>query len=273
MSPQPKASKFIILASILRAETNQQRSPLNTAKLKDKARKFEQKDQPERAISVYMQILSGIEGTPEMDHELALYNKVGDLYLKNNEVNSAVDMYERAAHKYVEAGLPNNAIALCNKILRYAPGRTAIYLMLGELMLERGFGPQAHEHLLEYVSRMSRAGDLEAAYRPLVKLANGRHGNDAIRAMVVEQLELAAQRTGLLVTMEEHMIQGGFGSACLEALSELGLDGSRLIRLGFADHFPPHAKREELLTTAFLTPEACVSRIMQEIPSRLPREV
>ena len=56
-----------------------------------------------------------------MDHELAVYNKVGDLYLKINQVNAAVEMYERAAHRYVDSGLPNNAIALCNKILLNAP--------------------------------------------------------------------------------------------------------------------------------------------------------
>ena len=72
---------------------------LNVAKQKDKARKFEQKDQPERAIAEYMQIITALEGTPEMEHELAIFNKVGDLYLKNNEVNSAVEMYERAAQK------------------------------------------------------------------------------------------------------------------------------------------------------------------------------
>ena len=74
------------------------------------------KDQPAKAIEVYLEIVKGLEGTPELDDELALYNKVGDLYLRIRNVNAAVEMYERAVNRYAESGFPNNAIALCNKI-------------------------------------------------------------------------------------------------------------------------------------------------------------
>ena len=40
---------------------------------------------------------------------------------------------------------------------------------------------------------------------------------------------------------------GGFGSAVLEAASELGLDPSRIRRLGIPDHFIEHGERDELL--------------------------
>ena len=240
---------------------------LNVAKQKDKARKFEQKDQPERAIAEYMQIITALEGTPEMEHELALFNKVGDLYLKNNEVNSAVEMYERAAQKYVDSGLPNNAIALCNKILRYAPGRTPIYLMLGELMLERGFGPQAHEHLLEYVSRMSRAGDVQAAFRPLVKLANGRHGNDVMRTMVVEQLELAAQsdpENGGLAKLLGDMAGGG--GAAAEAARKKSASDLVFIDLDDTPSPPPEPPATPPV------PEAPAPPVVEETSEPAPRE-
>jgi len=57
-----------------------------------------------------------------MDAELALYNKIGDLYTKLNKGAEAADMYEKAVKRYIDQGLDNNAIALCNKILRTAPG-------------------------------------------------------------------------------------------------------------------------------------------------------
>ena len=153
------------------------------------------KDQPAKAIEFYLKIIDGLEGTPEMDHELAVFNKVGDLYLKTNEVNSAVEMYERAAQRYVESGLPNNAIALCNKILRNAPGRTATYLMLGDLMLQRGFGAEAKQHLLEYAQRMKKVGQVREAFKALKKFADASPQNNEVRAMLAEQLEAAIRES------------------------------------------------------------------------------
>ncbi len=166
---------------------------LNVNKLKNKARKFELKDQTEKAIGVYLQVVDGLEGSSEMDSELNLYNKIGDLYLKTNDVNAAVEMYERAAKRYAESGLPNNAIALCNKILRTAPGRTGTYLMLGELMLQRGFGGEAKQYLIEYARRMSKAGRVEEAFGALKKFADASPDDQEVRTMLTEQLEAAVQ--------------------------------------------------------------------------------
>ncbi len=197
LSPQSKASRFSILAPFHTTESRAEVGPLalNVDRLKDKARKLELKDQPAKAIEFYLKIIDGLEGTPEMDHELAVFNKVGDLYLKTNEVNSAVEMYERAAQRYVESGLPNNAIALCNKILRNAPGRTTTYLMLGDLMLQRGFGAEAKQHLLEYAQRMKKVGQVREAFKALKKFADASPQNNEVRAMLAEQLEAAIRET------------------------------------------------------------------------------
>ena len=47
--------------------------------------------------------------------------------------------------------------------------------------------------------------------------------------------------------MEEGTLQGGFGSALLEAANRAGLDTRHLVRLGIPDHFVEHAERAELL--------------------------
>ncbi len=197
MSPQSKASKFNLLAPFHTTESRAEVGPLalNVDRLKDKARKLELKDQPAKAIEFYLKIIDGLEGTPEMDQELAVFNKVGDLYLKTNEVNSAVEMDDRAAQRYVESGLPNNAIALCNKILRNAPGRTTTYLMLGDLMLQRGFGAEAKQHLLEYAQRMKKVGQVREAFKALKKFADASPQNTEVRAMLAQQLEVAIQES------------------------------------------------------------------------------
>jgi 1-deoxy-D-xylulose-5-phosphate synthase len=77
-------------------------------------------------------------------------------------------------------------------------------------------------------------------------------------------LEMAAQKSHLIVTLEEHVLSNGFGTACLETFSELGLANTQIIRMGFPDQFMPHAKREELLEMAGLTPEKIALGIIKE---------
>lgn len=128
-----------------------------------------------------------------MADELALYNKLGDLYLKRGDVASAVEQYEAAVNQYTEQGFPNNAIALCNKVLRNAPGRTHIYLKLAKLMMQRGFVSEAKQNLLEYADRMQKAGQIEDAFHALKEFADLSPDNEEIRLLLAEQLKNAAR--------------------------------------------------------------------------------
>jgi tetratricopeptide (TPR) repeat protein len=165
---------------------------LNIVKAKDKARNFEVRNQTDKAIDSYLEILRTLEDTPQLDDELALFNKLGDLYQKAGNVQAAVEMWERGASHYAEGGFHNNAIALCNKILRNAPGRTQVYLTLAKLMLGRGFIAEAKQNLLGYAERMKKAGQLEAAFKALREFADlsSADGED-IRLLLAEQLKVA----------------------------------------------------------------------------------
>lgn len=55
-----------------------------------------------------------------------------------------------------------------------------------------------------------------------------------------------ASKTPLLVTVEENVRQGGFGSAVLEALNEEGLLPRSVLRLGIPDAFIPHGHLKRL---------------------------
>jgi 1-deoxy-D-xylulose-5-phosphate synthase len=57
----------------------------------------------------------------------------------------------------------------------------------------------------------------------------------------------AVEDAPLVVTVEEGTLQGGFGSAVLEAANTAGLDTRHIVRLGIPDHFIEHAERGELL--------------------------
>ena len=87
------------------------------------------------------------------------------------------------------------------------------------------------------------------------------------RAAVVQ----AANNTLLVVTIEEHSIIGGLGSAVAEVMAEEGC-GSRLIRLGTRDVFGESGTADELLAKHGLTAISIAERLSREAGRGLPSE-
>jgi 1-deoxy-D-xylulose-5-phosphate synthase len=69
-----------------------------------------------------------------------------------------------------------------------------------------------------------------------------------------------ARRTGLIVTMEDHVLAGGFGSAVLESLNEREIEAP-VVRVGWPDSFIEHGKVEDLRAKYGLTAEAALVRV------------
>jgi 1-deoxy-D-xylulose-5-phosphate synthase len=55
-----------------------------------------------------------------------------------------------------------------------------------------------------------------------------------------------ASKIPCVVTVEENVLQGGFGSAVLECLSDEGITGNRILRLGIGDTFVEHGSQKIL---------------------------
>src|SRR5215207_9337420 len=165
----------------------------DVAKLKKKAAELELKKQFDKALAVYVEILDSYDGTDE-EIDVALYNRVGDIYLKQGNVADAVDYYEQAVDKYAETGFFNNAIALCNKILRNSPGRASVYYKLGKISAQKGFKSDAKVNFLEYADRMQKAGKVDEAFRALKEFADLCPDQDEIRLMLADQLTKADRK-------------------------------------------------------------------------------
>jgi tetratricopeptide (TPR) repeat protein len=163
----------------------------NIDKLKKKAAEFEQKKQFDKALEVYLQIIEQSEG--QDDRDVTVYNRVGDLNLRLNKTDQAVNYYEQAVDLYTEGGYLNNAIALCNKILRHAPARHQIYYKLGKISAKKGFNSDAKKNFLEYADRMHRAGRDGDAFKALQEFADLCPGQDDIRLMLADQLAKAGK--------------------------------------------------------------------------------
>ena len=72
-------------------------------------------------------------------------------------------------------------------------------------------------------------------------------------------IERYAKQVGLIVTFEDHVLMGGFGSAVLELLSELGIDVP-VVRIGWPDEFIDHGKVEALRERHGLTAAAALKK-------------
>jgi tetratricopeptide (TPR) repeat protein len=159
----------------------------NIAKLKKKAAEFELKKQPDKALAAYIELLGEYEHSPE-EMDVALFNRVGDMLLKAGNVADAVDYYEKAVDYYADGGFFNNAIALCNKILRQSPGRTSVYYKLGKISAQKGFVGDAKRNYLEYADRVQKSGKITEAFRALKEFADLCPDQDDIRLMLADQL-------------------------------------------------------------------------------------
>lgn len=68
-----------------------------------------------------------------------------------------------------------------------------------------------------------------------------------VKPLDVEVVERALELDRFLITVEENTLQGGFGSAVLEEIAQMGLNSQRVRRVGIPDQFVEHGDREELL--------------------------
>src|SRR3954470_3603594 len=156
-------------------------------KLKKEAADLEAKKQFDKAVKVYVKLFAEFEKHPQ-EVDAALFNRVGDLQVKLGQVAEAVDTYEKGVDYYGEGGFFNNAIALCNKILRQAPGRASIYYKLGKVSAQKGFKAEARQNFLEYADRMEKGGNTDEAFRALMEFMDLVPDQDDIRSMLADQL-------------------------------------------------------------------------------------
>ena len=71
----------------------------------------------------------------------------------------------------------------------------------------------------------------------------------------------------LIVSVEDHAIQGGFGSAILEFISDYGLsEPAPMIRLGIEDRFINHGTQKELYRECKYDTESIVNAVLKKSP-------
>ena len=157
--------------------------------LKDKAKGLEAKD-PKKAVEIWLEALRTQESEGEANPDLSIYNRIGDLYIKLKDPAQAADFYDQAVDKYAELGFHNNAIAMCNKVLRNAPARQSTYLKLAKLYAAKGFMTEAQHNFVQYAERMQKAGKIEHAFAALKEFTDISPESERLREILSDHLQM-----------------------------------------------------------------------------------
>lgn len=86
-----------------------------------------------------------------------------------------------------------------------------------------------------------------------------------VKPLDTQTLFRAIEETGFLLTVEEGMVAGGFGSAVLEAANAAGLRTDHIRMLGIPDEFVEHGDRGELLADLGLDTDGIVSAALRMV--------
>jgi 1-deoxy-D-xylulose-5-phosphate synthase len=91
-----------------------------------------------------------------------------------------------------------------------------------------------------------------------------------IKPLDREMLALYAHRVAAFVTFEDHVKMGGFGSAVIEALQELG-SAVPVVRIGWPDRFIEHGKVDALRAKYGLTVDEAQAQVLPLLATRRRR--
>jgi 1-deoxy-D-xylulose-5-phosphate synthase len=143
----------------------------------------------------------------------------------------------------------------------------------GEILREAGAGRSEHRvALLGYgtgVAKALGAADILGAHGIAVTVADARFAKPIDAGLAAQ---LAAEHE-LLVTVEEGVLAGGFGSAVWETLSDTGIaiggaGGTRIMRVGLPDRYVTHGAPKLLHEEVGFTSERIAERVLAAVTER-----
>lgn len=155
-------------------------------------------------------------------------------------------------------------------VMRYPRGSSAVplgpsapivlgrgeILRAGEDVALVGYGPMVHV-AMEAAEILARRG-IEAL------VVDPRFVKPLDETLLLE----VAGRTRLMITIEEHQLMGGFGSAVLEAFARHGKYADRVLPMGIPDRLIEHATRDQCLEDAGLTADHIVDNVLARLDAK-----
>ncbi len=144
------------------------------------AQKLAAKGQYDKAIAEWRKLLK------DYPKEANIYNTIGDLSLKKNAKDDAVDAYKRAADILAADGFSSKAIALYKKILNIDPKKVEVHLALADLNAEKGLVANALESYKIAADHYVQKSDMANALGIYQKMADLNPSNAVFRVKLAE---------------------------------------------------------------------------------------
>jgi tetratricopeptide (TPR) repeat protein len=114
------------------------------------------------------------------------YNTLGDLYLKKDDKQNAIDSFHKAANFFRHEGFSLKALALYKKILNINPSDPDSLFSLGELNEEKGLTTDAIKYYLATADSLSKEGKKEKLLDIYDKVLTLSPANIPLRNKVAE---------------------------------------------------------------------------------------
>ncbi|HEY5594664.1 MAG TPA: tetratricopeptide repeat protein [Nitrospiria bacterium] len=150
------------------------------AKILQNAQRYMAKGQLDKAIEEWQKLIS------ESPNDGNIYNTIGDLLLKKNDLPKAVEAYLKGAEVFHAAGFSLKTIAIYKKLIKLVPQRLDILIKLGDLNAERGLTGNAIEDYLTAAKQYSQEGNVKEALEVYRKIADLDPSNTAIRMKLAD---------------------------------------------------------------------------------------
>ncbi len=150
------------------------------AKILQNAQRYMSKGQLDKAIEEWQKLIS------ESPNDGNIYNTIGDLLLKKNDLPKAVEAYLKGAEVFHAAGFSLKTIAIYKKLIKQVPQRLDILIKLGDLNAERGLTGNAIEDYLTAAKQYSQEGNVKEALEIYRKIADLDPSNTAIRMKLAD---------------------------------------------------------------------------------------
>jgi len=138
---------------------------INPVKLKQDAEKEERSGRFEKAIELLKQLVQ------ENPRDWNTINRIGDLYVKLNNVKAANEQYARVAEFYSKDGFYLKAIAVWKKINKNDPTQFDAYLNLADLYAKQGLLVEAKGQFQIVIDEYVKRNKIREAGEALRRLA------------------------------------------------------------------------------------------------------
>lgn len=200
-----------------------------------------------QAIRQYQEIL---DNDPA---DVSLLNTLGDLYVKERNINEGLKQFHRLAEAFVREGFNVKAIAIYKKITKVDPNPVETLLKLAELYQLQGLSREAREQYFQAAEYFKKRNQAERALDVLRKLVQLDPDNINFRNRLAQECEQAGKREDAAVAqleIAEILLRRDDQASAESALAKAAELDPKNIKAGFlraraaiARHDPEQAER------------------------------